>query len=360
MASAEITWQNKSVRIFLHIIFWICVFGFYTFFYGRLSDNPYYSFIHLLYTSPLYFGSTYITMYLIIPNFLLTRKYKDFAIASFYMLLGVAYLEIMISICIIIFPVDSIPFLDSKAINPESLDIYLRLVGIYVVVFLASSIKLLKHWYVMQNRNRMLVQEKLEAELNILKSQVQPHFLFNTLNNLYALTLKKSDKSPDVVLKLSEILDFMLYHSSRDYVPLDREVKLIDNYIDLEKLRYSGRLSIEFNTEGNTGGKMIAPLILFPIVENCFKHGARSTNKDSWIKLNLNSSDDTLTFTAINSTVGGRENLKGGLGLNNLQRRLNLIYVNEYKFVTHNENDIFTATLTVPLKTGGEETEDEN
>ena len=149
----------------------------------------------------------------------------------------------------IVLPINFLTSQFSTRIQPASLDIYLRLVGIYAVVFLAASIKLLKHWYTMQKKNQQLAKEKLEAELNMLKAQVHPHFLFNTLNNLYALTLKKSEKSPEVVLKLSEILDFMLYHSNKDFVELEREIKLVNNYIDLEKLRYGDRLEIDFDIE---------------------------------------------------------------------------------------------------------------
>ena len=347
MTADFITSPSKPLRIALHIFFWVCVFAFYTFFYGRLSNNFYYSFVHLVYTSPLYIGATYITMYAIIPKFLLKKKYKDFVISSVYMVLGIAYLEILIIICLIVLPVNVVPLKWSAPVNLGSLDIYLRLIGIYVVVFLASSVKLLKHWYTMQNKNQLLVKEKLEAELNMLKSQVHPHFLFNTLNNLYALTLKKSDKSPDVVLKLSEILDFMLYHSNKDFVELDREIKLVNNYIDLEKLRHGERLQIDFEIEGNPGNKLIAPMIIFPLVENCFKHGVSSTYQKSWIRLLLNLSYDRFIFTAENSMIKTTNTQKGGLGLTNLRKRLDLIYPDNYRVEITETDSIFTATLEI-------------
>jgi len=330
------------------------VFTFYTFFYGRLGGDVYYSFVHLIYTSPLYIGATYIAMYVIIPRFLLKRRYKDFVISSVYMVLGVAYLEILITICLIVLPVYVLPLKWSAPIKVDSLDIYLRLIGIYAVVFLASSVKLLKHWYTMQKKNQQLIKEKLEAELNMLKSQVHPHFLFNTLNNLYALTLKKSDKSPDVVLKLSEILDFMLYHSNKDFVELEREIKLINNYIALEKLRYGERLIIDFEIDGEIQNKNIAPMLIFPLVENCFKHGVSSTNQKSWIKLTIKVSTEHLSFTAENSMIEKQDKQKGGLGLINLRKRLDLIYPENHKLIINEAGNVFTALLEISLNVQAE------
>ena len=349
MTADRITSPSKFIRIVLHIFFWICVFAFYTFFYSRLGENVDDTFVHMVYTFPLYIGATYITIYIIIPKFLLKKKYKDFIIASVYMVLGVAYLEIMITICLIVLPINFITSQFSTRMQPSSLDTYLRLVGIYAVVFLAASIKLLKHWYTMQRKNQQLVNEKLEAELNMLKSQVHPHFLFNTLNNLYALTLKKSDKSPEVVLKLSEILDFMLYHSNKDFVELEREIKLVNNYIDLEKLRYGDRLKIDFNIEGELKNKMTAPMIIFPLVENCFKHGVSTTNQKSWIKLFLIVSGYKLEFTAENSKTNNKPQ-QGGLGLSNLKKRLDLIYIDNYKLNITESDDKFTVKLDLLLK----------
>lgn len=349
MITDYISAPSKPLRITLHIFFWICVFTFYTFFYGRLGGDLYYSFVHLIYTSPLYIGATYIAVYVIIPRFLLKKRYKDFVISSVYMVLGVAYLEILITICLIVLPVNIIPLKWNAPVKPDSLDIYLRLIGIYAVVFLASSIKLLKHWYKMQKKNQQLIKEKLEAELNMLKSQVHPHFLFNTLNNLYALTLKKSDKSPDVVLKLSEILDFMLYHSNKDFVELEREIKLVNNYIALEKLRYGERLLIDFEIDGDIQNKHIAPMMIFPLVENCFKHGVSSTNQKSWIKLLLKASPERLYFTAENSKIEKQNKLKGGLGLINLRKRLSLIYPENHKLDIAESDSIFKATLEISL-----------
>ncbi len=360
MIAEYITSPSKPLRVLLHILLWVCVLFFYTFFYGRLSGNTYYSFLYLLYTFPLYIGATYITLYIIIPKFLLKKDYKNFIITSIYLMLGIAYLEILITICLIVFPISFVPPDILAPFKPDSLDVYLRLLGIYFIVFLASSIKLLKHWYLIQKKNQQLSKEKLQAELNMLKSQVHPHFLFNTLNNLYALTLKGSDKSPEIVLKLSEILDFMLYHSNKDFVLLEREIKLIMNYIELEKLRHGEKLQINFNIDGNTTGKFVAPMVIFPLVENCFKHGVSKSIQKSWINLKLNVSPIDLFFIAENSKGVAPYEKKGGLGLENLRKRLDLIYDEEYKLDIEEKERSFKATLNLSFKSNPKDLLDED
>ena len=147
-------------------------------------------------------------------------------------------------------------------------------VAIYPVTFVAVAIKLLKYWYANQQAQQVLTQQKLQAELKFLKTQIHPHFLFNTLNNLYALTLKKSERAPEMVLKLSELINYMLYECASDDVPLTKEVKFIRNYGDIEKMRYGDKLDIDIRVTGDVNDRKIAPLVLLPFVENCFKHGA--------------------------------------------------------------------------------------
>jgi two-component system LytT family sensor kinase len=342
---------SLPIRISLHILFWICVLLFYTFFYGRLTENYYASFIHLLFTFPIYIAATYITLYLIIPKFLLQKKYKSFFVASFYVIAGSAFLELIITIFFVINPV-SFDLGKLGVFSPKALDIYLRLVGIFIVVFFASSIKLVKYWYNIQRTNQLLVQEKLEAELSFLKSQVHPHFLFNTLNNLYALTLKKSEKSPEVVLKLSEILDYMLYECNEERVALSKEIKLIQNYISLEQLRYGGNVKIDFKVLGKSSNKSIAPLILFPFVENCFKHSVSISPNNAWIKAKLEIATDNIKFNVKNNKPALRkqgDEISKGIGLKNVKKRLELLYSNNYKLNIDETETEYSILLKINL-----------
>jgi two-component system, LytTR family, sensor kinase len=346
------TSPSSALRIAYHILFWICVLLFYTFFYGRLGNNYYASFIHLVFTFPIYIASTYITLYLIIPKFLLKKNYRAFFVASFYVVAGSAFLEIMITIFFMVTPASFLKMEKFGDFAPKTLDIYLRLVGIFIVVFFASSIKLVKYWYNIQRTNQSLVQQKLEAELNFLKSQVHPHFLFNTLNNLYALTLKKSDKSPEVVLKLSEILDYMLYDCNEEYVSLDKELKLISNYISLEKLRYDERVEISFEIEGRTSNKSIAPLILFPFIENSFKHGVSKNPDEAWINTTLIIKPNSIEFKVENNkprTAKQQEEVSSGIGLKNVKKRLELLYAGNSKLNIEESDSKYSILLNINL-----------
>ncbi len=342
---------SKLLRIELHILFWIVVLAFYTFFYGRISGDYYVTFIHLLMTLPVYLGATYFTLYHIIPKYLLQKNYRGFIISSIYTVLGAAYLELMITLLIVVFPDILGNYKTRQPFESQSLDIYLRLISIFIVVFLASCIKLLKHWYVIQRTNQLLEKEKLRAELSFLKSQINPHFLFNTLNNLYALTLKKSDNSPEVVLKLSEILDYMLYECSQKKVELKKEINLIKNYIDLESMRFGDRLTIDFQIKGNVRNVNVAPLLFFPLVENSFKHGVRNNIDSAWIKLKLNVADNSLQFEISNGKPNRKsgDEIKGGIGLENLRKRLQIIYPVHHKLIIEDTADQYSAKLKLDL-----------
>ena len=344
----------KWLRITYHVIFWLCTYLFFSFFYGRISGSQHASFFLMLYSFPVYITATYLVMYYIIPKFLLQKRYKAFFVSSFYLIMGAVFIEL---IFIYYFVVFQNPLFFGSApvekISVTSLDIYLRLIGLLGIIFFASSVKLLKHWYKIQRVNQMLAKEKLEAELNFLRSQVHPHFLFNTLNNLYALTLKKSEKSPDVVLKLSEMLDYMLYQCNEDKISLDKEIKLIENYISLEQLRFSNNLDLIFKVNGKTGDMSIAPVILFPLVENCFKHGISNDTKRGWIKIELSVIKQELTFSVSNSkpqqTIKKQDEVGKGIGLKNVKKRLELIYPDKHTLDISDKGNYFECNLKLEL-----------
>ena len=345
---------SRIVRVLEHIVFWCAALLLFTFVYGRISHNFYGAFIFQLFTLPIYLLAAYFTLYVIIPRYLLTKRYKGLFVSSFYMVLGSAYLEILLTIYLFVIPP---AFLTIKYIRPievSTLDIYMRLIGVYAVVFFAAIIKLIKNWYNIQTRNRELQKEKLEAELNFLKSQVHPHFLFNTLNNLYALTLKKSEKSPEVVLKLSEILDYMLYESNEEETDLEKEVQLIKNYISLEELRFGKRLKINVEINGDIARQKIAPLILFPFVENCFKHGVSKTNETALIEIKINLEENFLSFEATNSkpksVIKEKTQTGNGIGLQNITKRLNILYKGCHKLEIDDTEKSYNVKLEIDLK----------
>lgn len=190
--------------------------------------------------------------------------------------------------------------------------------------------------------------EKQAAELNYLKSQTNPHFLFNTLNNIYSLTRDKSDLAPESILRLSKILRFMLYETGGEYVAIEQELKIITDYIELEKLRYDESLQINFNYDVEDMKQAIPPLLLIPLVENAFKHGASETRGNPFVNIHLSVNQRQLIFIVKNSAETSGEPIKENIGLSNLRRQLELLY-NDYNLSVQQANSEFTAILKINL-----------
>ena len=216
----------------------------------------------------------------------------------------------------------------------------------------AAAIKLVKVWYLKQEAYQQIEREKLQAELQLLKSQIHPHFLFNTLNNLYALTLSKSNQSPAVVLKLSELLRYMLYDCNAPEVPLTKEIAFMRNYIGLEQLRYGDRLDMSVTISGDCEGKLIAPLLLIPFLENAFKHGTSEQLEQAWMHVELSVQANVLKFKVINSREENPHNdmYAGGIGLQNVHKRLQLLYADRHELKIVAEEETFMIALTLELQ----------
>ncbi len=240
--------------------------------------------------------------------------------------------------------------LNMAELHPSNTNAILLIAGMYVVVFLGVALKLVNHYNGSQVEIEKLKKDKIETELKFLKAQLHPHFLFNTLNNLYALTLEKSDKASDVVLKLSELLDYILYKCIAEMVTLDQEIRQIENYIELESLRFGERLKVKFNVSQFPATTTIPPMLLLTLVENSFKHGASKTLLNSWIHIDLFPEGNQLIFNIKNSKrqmEDSNPEISGGIGLQNLQNRLKLIYKDKYTFSIDEQADSFGARLII-------------
>ncbi len=191
--------------------------------------------------------------------------------------------------------------------------------------------------------------EKQEAELNYLKAQTNPHFLFNTLNNIYSLARDKSDLAPESILRLSKILRYMLYETSGEFIAIEQEIKIISDYIELEKLRYDESLRINFNYDIEDLKQSLPPLLLIPLVENAFKHGVSETRSKPFIDIHIAVRSRQLTLDVKNSAeVTGDGPIRESIGLSNLRRQLQLLY-NDYNLNIKHEHGVFTATLKINL-----------
>jgi len=217
-------------------------------------------------------------------------------------------------------------------------------------VFFFGVARHIYNYIKLKQATQQLRIEKQEAELNYLRSQTNPHFLFNTLNNIYSLTRDKSDLAPESILRLSKILRFMLYDTIGNYISIEQELKIISDYIALEKLRYDDSLRVNFNYNVEDMKQAIPPLLLMPLVENAFKHGASETRNQPFVDIHLSVNKRQLELSVKNSAemVTAGDNVRENIGLSNLRRQLELLY-KEYDLRVQPGRSVFLATLKINL-----------
>jgi LytS/YehU family sensor histidine kinase len=247
-----------------------------------------------------------------------------------------------------------------SAIDPSALHPELQVMTLNFIVFFAIAVKQVKRAFFMQQEKNELEKTKLntelklkEAELKLLKAQIHPHFLFNTLNNLYGLTLEKSNEAPDLVLRLSDILDYILYRCDEKSVLLSDEIQNLRNYIEIEKIRYSEKLQMKVDFPSETNGLRIAPLIILPFIENAFKHGVSNYPGIAVVTAKISLIESTLIFKIENTKnpIQKNENAYSkGIGLKNAQKRLDLIYPSKYILKIDDQKETFSVNLTLELE----------
>jgi sensor histidine kinase YesM len=345
---------SRKYKLPVHIFFWGMVLLFYTVFYGHQRQEYYKTFVYVCLLLPVTVGVTYLLIYFLIPRYLLQRRYGWFLLLFSYTLLFSVWLEsLIVSLAFI-----TIAEYKVANLNPTTFDIFFLIVSMYVVVFLAIAIKLLKQWYIVQQANQLLENAKLEAELklkeaelSLLKAQIHPHFLFNTLNNLYGLTLEKSEDAPEVVLKISALLDYLLYTCSSPKVALTQEIEYIRNYLALEKLRYSENLNIQFTVKGKVKYKQIAPMLILPFVENSFKHGASHDPQQATIAIQLRVEEERMHLQVNNSKAPAcAKNNHTGIGLQNVKKRLELLYADRHQLIISENESHYQVQLDLYLE----------
>ncbi len=223
----------------------------------------------------------------------------------------------------------------------------------FIVVVLTYALKYMLVAFITQNELLKLQKEKLQLELKALKSQINPHFFFNTLNNLYSLTLKNSGQSSEVVLKLSDLMRYVLYECNEDKVPLEKEIQFIKNYLELERLRFNDSYTIEFRQRGVPGEKTIAPMLLVEFIENSFKHGLNRHFSSGWVTLEMDVDENHFNFNITNSRGSQDEEEKekrnSGIGLINIRKRLSLIYPGQHTLEIGDQPDRFHVHLQLQI-----------
>ncbi|SFH29834.1 sensor histidine kinase [Pedobacter insulae] len=218
--------------------------------------------------------------------------------------------------------------------------------GFFVVT--SSLLKFATDWFSNERVQRNLESQKKDMELQFLKSQLNPHFLFNSLNNIYSLAYQKSDKTADAILKLSEIMRYMIYESNDSWVALSKEVEYVQSYIELQKLRFKDGAAVELTLNGEIDAQHIVPLILISFVENAFKHGVANDPQDP-IRINIIANQKILHFSITNKKSKTNKDAMGGVGLNNVERRLQLLYPDRYKLNIVNSATHYTSELMLDI-----------
>jgi len=291
---------------------------------------------------------SYGIIYFILPIFIFKGKYWQAIMGVFILIAGAACLSPLISKFIIAPLRDSqVPIKYNTIV--DSLMAGLR--GSMTVAGFAVAIKLVKLWYQKKVDNDRLEKEKLKAELEILKGQLNPHFMFNTLNSIYALALKKSDYTPEAILMLSQLMRYILTECTAFTIELHKEIQALNDYIALEKNRFGNRIDISLNIQTEFQNKMIAPLLLLPFVENSFKHGTSEMIEQVWISLDLQVKGDTLKFKLINGKMEEKNQVPNSpqVGLLNVRRRLELLYPQAHTLILTEDKDTFVVSLSLEL-----------
>ena len=357
--------DERKYRIIRHLLFW----GFWVGYFGIVRKfNP------LIYNQTGHFPNlfksiaesfliflpqavlVYPLLYFILPRYVFTGKYIRASICVIVIL----FLTIFINVVWLInIPWHKGIWLSSyvKLFEGDSglgkiLMAYLgAFQGSLVAAALAVSFKMFKYYYLKNIRNQQLMKENIAAQLQLLKAQVHPHFLFNTLNNIFSQTQTESPKGSKMIMGLSDMLRYILYEGQKPLVALKQELLMITEYINLEKIRYGNKLDVHVLMPDKSDNLYIAPLLLLPFVENCFKHGASNMLENPWINLTIELKNITLVMKLINGKASSKQNVHGqsGIGINNVRQRLDFLYKEKYDLQIREDEEVFVVDLRLEL-----------
>jgi len=344
---------TSDIKPWHHFLFWAIYFVFNTFRWTFIHDDFLLSLKTNLLGFPIHMFLAYLNAYYLMPKFIYTKKYIQYTafilLALFIMLL----LKFNLTY-----------FLVSTDVMPEGPNVINRLtigyavqtmIGEVYVISFFTAIKLTIDWLRENSKLHDLEKRQLKTELRFLRSQVSPHFFFNTLNNIYSLTLEKSDQAPEVILKLSELMRYLLYATKKQRQDLTSEINCIRNYIDLERIRFDDSLKIEMNISGDLENCKISPMLLIPLVENCFKHGANKNIGEMKIDIDVKVTEGFMNFKISNTIPQGNKSSvnqenSGGIGLSNVKKRLELGYgKNNFDLKIFEKNQMFNVILKLKV-----------
>jgi sensor histidine kinase YesM len=358
--------EERSDRIKRHLVFWFFWWLWFTFIHALLPmTSPGYSYFknipYSLVESPLLLIPqiflVYPLLYFVLPQYIFTNKYVK-AIFWCAVFLAISGIVNQLMIMYVNRPVLEFILPERFLINTQRtpqasfvMGVLSSFKGGLLGAAFAVGLKLLKHWYLKEKKNLELLKEKTEAQLQLLTAQVHPHFLFNTLNNIYSQTQTESPKGSKMIMQLSDILRYVLSEGNKQTVPLGKELVMLQDYINLEKVRYGNELDIHVSVPGETGNLQIAPLLLLPFVENCFKHGASKFLSHPWINLKMEIRGTMMIMKLMNGKDTNNNEVppRSGIGVNNVKKRLELLYKDKYELNITDDPDVFVVDLQLEL-----------
>ncbi|MRT93615.1 sensor histidine kinase [Ancylomarina sp. 16SWW S1-10-2] len=340
-------------RSVLSVLTWsMALFFIYIFF--RLYSQDYYSaFIFCLCFVPLAYACTRVLNDFLIPRYLLTKRYFRFWLYLFYLLCLSLSIETLIVTGLLVLVWNC----SLEGIDPATIDVRSLQVGLFFIILVGVAYRqlqrILKEQRLREQQDKIRVETELrlkEAELSLLKAQINPHFLFNSLNSIYGLSLEKSEETPRMIMLLSEILDYTLYGCSSEFVPIYKELELVENYAAIQKVRFGDAINLDIDLEaGKLMHEQISPLLLLPLVENAFKYTDRKDDVVSTISMTLDLEED-FCFRIKNPINEIEEsNRHGGIGLENLRKRLKLIYPDKFDLNIKKDKGFFEVELRLMI-----------
>jgi sensor histidine kinase YesM len=336
--------MKRKYKILIHVFFWIYIINqaLFPYYINSVKDGYYkdliiYVFVGLLTFYPIYFS---------LP-FLFSWKNKVISV-----MIGLSLLTVLVFSRVgleYLFWKYIMPMYDGKPIVVDNPWVFNSVRLVIVNTIYAILIRLAIDWYEAQKLKAELINRNQASELALLRSQVNPHFLFNTLNNIYSLVYKKSEDAPEAVMKLSSIMRYMLYDATSDKVLLEKEIEYLKSFIELQKLRLRQHDFVEITIHGESNGRTIAPMLLIPFVENAFKHSSKNAPNPG-IRIDLYIEPRQIRFTVANHIRKSADtpgDPSGGIGLHNIQRRLDLLYPGKHSLVITEDQEIFTVKLVI-------------
>ena len=331
-----------------HFAFWTVVYFFYAYFLGYGSTNTNYINLFSAFLMPATISLSYFLSYYLIPKYLLTKKYKLFILYSVYTFI----ISTSVIIISILYGLVYTENLKPEGTSPLTKTIPFIVLGVFFVVLVVVMLSLIMYNYrsavTNENLKNKILQTHLqlkEQELKFLKMQIHPHFLFNSLNTIYGYALKKEDEAPEMILKLSNLLDYILYQVEKPTVLLQDEINHLEDYVSLEKMRFHDTLEVTIDKSIESPDIQLAPMLLIPFVENSFKHGTIIDGKLS-VNISVKTEEEVLYFEIINSSVKDEETTKG-IGLENSKKRLEILYPNKYTLAIEQQKNQFKVMLRI-------------